>query len=240
MVHVNGIEYLETNEFLVLDAVTLSNLEILKGADGSAKRSLFGVLNQCVTAMGARTLRSWLLRPSVKKTEIESRQKAVELLLDAMHRDQVRFHLKNVADIERLVGRVNLGKANPRDLKALSTSLFELPNISALLTDSASGFLRFIGDSIEGLNEIVEYIDSAIVDEPPVKTDEGGFIRDGYDADLDEYREVANNAKQIIASFEQSERESTGINALHVKFNNVFGYFIEVSKSNLSKVPGFL
>jgi len=235
--HITSIKLVETSEHMVLDALTIRNLEILKSASGNPKKSLVGVIDETVTPMGARRLRSWVLRPVVRISEINLRKQAVSELTEAIMRDQIRFHLKRVSDLERLVGRVNLGSANPRDLVAIRESLEEISPLLEFLSDARAGFLQRLSENISPHPDIFELIANAIDDEPPVSTTEGGFVREGYSAELDEIRVSARNAKQKIAGFEQSARKETGISSLHVKFNNVFGYFIEVSKANLSKVP---
>ncbi|NNE64939.1 MAG: DNA mismatch repair protein MutS, partial [Pyrinomonadaceae bacterium] len=235
--HISSVSLIETKGHMVLDALTIRNLELLKGNDGAGRNSLLGILNETVTSMGARTLRSWILRPSIRISEINARKQAVSELSDAMLRDQLRFHLKKVSDLERLIGRVNLGKANPRDLVSIADSLAEIPFLKGFLGDSRANLLRMLRDNIDEHASLCRLISSSIIEDPPVNTADGGFIREGYSPELDEIRLVAGNAKRTIAGFEKDAREETGISSLHIKFNNVFGYFIEVSKANLAKVP---
>ncbi|QQS41979.1 MAG: DNA mismatch repair protein MutS [Acidobacteriota bacterium] len=238
--HVTKIEFYRSEEHMVLDPVTLRNLEIAAPSrpDVSVKRSLLGVIDETVTGMGGRLLRNWLLRPSLKISEIEGRQSAVEEFSDTILRESVRYLLKEIVDLERLVGRLNLGTATPRDLVSLRESLERLPEVHKILRDAGSLLVKVLCENAHDLPETVSLIAEAIEDDPPVNVADGGVIREGFNAELDELRGIASSAKQTIAGFERAERSRTGIGSLHVKFNNVFGYFIEVSKANLSKVPG--
>lgn len=237
--HISEIEYLEATNSMILDPITLRNLDILEsgGIEKSTKRTLLGVIDETVTGMGARMLRSWVLRPLLKRLEIETRLSAVTELLDSMMRDKIRYLLKEIYDIERLVGRLNLGTASPRDLISLSSSLAKTPQITDVLSEAESLLLQVLGENVHTLPELRQLIDSAIVDEPPANLNDGGIIRKGFNSELDELRDISRNAKKTIAGFEDNERERTGIQSLKVKFNNVFGYFIEISKSNLAKAP---
>jgi DNA mismatch repair protein MutS len=235
--HIAEINYFEANDFMMLDAVTLKNLEIVEARGENNKRCLFSVIDATVTGMGARLLRSWLLRPSIKRSEIQTRLAAVSELTDSILRDKIRFLLKEVSDLERLVGRLNLGTATPRDLLALNRSLSQTPNINQSLSDAQSLLLQVLSENIFELPEIQNLIARSISDEPPINLSDGGVIRPGFNAELDELREISQSAKQIIASFEERERSRTGIYNLKIKFNSVFGYFIEVSKGNAPKVP---
>ncbi len=235
--HIADINYFESSDFMVLDALTLKNLEIVESHNSKNKRTLFNVINETVTGMGARLLRSWLLRPSIRRSEIQTRLAAVAELNDSILRDKIRFLLKEVADLERLVGRLNLGNASPRDLIALNNSLSKTPAVNSALADVNSLLLQVLSENIYELPEIQSLISRSICDEPPINLSDGGVIRENYNADLDELRNISNSAKQIIASFEEQEKSRTGIYNLKIKFNNVFGYFIEISKGNLARVP---
>jgi len=235
--HITEIKYIETADHMVLDQVTLRNLEIFESRGERSKNTLFGVLDETVTGMGSRLLKQWLLRPSLKRSEIQTRQAAVSELTDTILREQIRFLLKDVSDLERLIGRLNLGSAGPRDIVALNRSIKQAPKVNSTLTDAKSLLLQVLAENIFELPEIRELIDSAIVDEPPVNLVDGGVIRSGYNAELDDLRGISMSAKQTIAAFEEQERARTGIASLKVRFNNVFGYYIEASKSNLSRIP---
>ena len=230
--HVSEIKYFESSDSLVLDRTTVDNLDLVKKG-----RSLCHVLDETVSPMGTRLLRSWLLRPSVKRSEIETRLAAVTELTDPILRSAARLHLKRIADIERLTGKLNLGTATPRDLSSLSSSLGELPLLNDALADVNSLLLQVLNENIFSLPEIRELVGSALTDEPSNTPGDGNVIRNGFDPELDELREIASSTKTIIAAFEGKERELTGIATLKVRFNNVFGYYIEVSKAQLSRVP---
>ncbi len=235
--HIATIEYFEPADHMVLDAVTLRNLEIVESRGDSSKRTLFGVLDQTVTGMGSRLLRQWLLRPSLKRSEIQTRLSAVAELSDTIFREKLRFLLKEVSDLERLIGRLNLGTASPRDLLALNRSIRQSPSVNGVLADASSLLLQVLSENIFELPETRELIDRAIADEPPINISDGGVIRTGFDAELDDLRSISMSAKQTIAAFEADERTRSGISNLKVRFNNVFGYYIEISKVNVSRVP---
>ena len=235
--HISELNYFASSDFLMLDAITLKNLEIVEARGENNRRSLFNVIDQTITGMGARLLRSWLLRPSLKRSEINTRISAVTELCGLILRDKLRFLLKEVADLERLVGRLSLGTISPRDLLALNRSLSQTPHINQTLSDANSLLLQVLSENIFELPHISDLIARAISDEPPVNIADGGTIRVGFSVDLDELRNISHSAKQIIASFEEQERNRSGIANLKVKFNNVFGYFIEISKGNVARVP---
>jgi DNA mismatch repair protein MutS len=234
--HVTEILYFEPSDSMILDAVTLRNLEIVE-TRSEGGRALCNVLNETITSMGARLLKAWLVRPSIKRSEIQTRLTAVTELSDAMLRDTVRFHLKEVADLERLVGRVNLGTVTARDLLALNRSLSQVPAINESLADVSSLLLQVLNENIFPLPELTDLIERGIDGDAPVNLADGGTIRDGYNAELDELRDISRSAKQTIAGFEEHEKTRTGISTLKVRFNNVFGYYIEISKANASRAP---
>ncbi|MDQ3062021.1 MAG: DNA mismatch repair protein MutS, partial [Acidobacteriota bacterium] len=235
--HIADLTYYETNEFMILDAVTLRNLEIIESHSQKNKHTLLRVIDETVTGMGARLLRSWLLRPSIRQSEIKTRLVAVAELTDSILRDKIRFLLKEISDLERLVGKLNLGTTSPRDLLALNRSLSKTPSINLTLSDVQSLLLQVLSENIFELPFIQESITDAISDLSPMNIADGGVIREGYNLDLDELRNISRSAKQTIAQFEEQEKRRTGIHNLKIKFNNVFGYFIEISKGNVSRVP---
>ncbi|MGB7210117.1 MAG: DNA mismatch repair protein MutS [Pyrinomonadaceae bacterium] len=235
--HISAIKYFESSDCLVLDSLTLRNLEVVQSRNETGKRVLLSVIDETVTGMGGRLLHSWLLRPSIKRSEIETRLAAVSELTDSILRDKLRFLMKEVSDLERLVGRLNLGSASARDLIALGSSLAQTPKINTSLSDAESLLLQVLSENIHELPEIRSLIDNAISDEPPLNLGDGGTIRSGFNDELDELRNISRNAKQTIAEFEEQERERTGIGNLKIRFNNVFGYYIEISKGNVSRVP---
>nr|MBA3770754.1 DNA mismatch repair protein MutS [Blastocatellia bacterium] len=235
--HINSIEYLETADRMILDSVTLANLEIVDSRNRDPKQCVFGVLDECVTGMGSRLLKYWLLRPSLRRSEIETRLSAVEELEQLALRDMLRFLFKGVNDLERLTGKLNLGTATPRDLLALAKTLDQTPAINEQLAGATSLLLQVLTENIFELPKTRSLIRRSIAEEPPSNFADGGSIGAGFSAELDDLREVLGSAKQTIASFEESERSRSGISTLKVRYNNVFGYYIEVSKGNVAKVP---
>ncbi|MGH9972164.1 MAG: DNA mismatch repair protein MutS [Pyrinomonadaceae bacterium] len=236
--HVTDLIYFEPQDHLVLDGVTVRNLELVESLAGTSGRSLLDVIDETATGMGARLLRSWLLRPCVRRGEIEARLSAVEDLHGShMKRDRLRALLKEVSDLERLNGRINLGSASPRDLTAMLRSINQIPNLRALLSDSHSSLLQVLCESIDELTDVRALLAKAISDDPPAKVNDGDTIREGYSTELDELRSSIRNAKQTIAALEATERARSGIGNLRIRYNGVFGYYIEVSKANASRVP---
>ncbi len=235
--HITEIKYSEAADHMILDAVTLRNLEIFECRGERSKSTLMGLIDESITGMGSRLLKQWLSRPSLKRSEIQTRLSAVTELMDPILRDKLRFLMKEVSDLERLIGRLNLGTASPRDLISLRRSIAQAPMINEALSDSSSLLLQVLSENIFELPETRDLIDRAINEEPPLNVSDGGVIRAEFDAELDELRGISTSAKQIIASFEEKERDRTGISNLKIRFNNVFGYYIEVSKGNVGKVP---
>ena len=236
--HVTDIVYFEPQDHLVLDNVTIRNLELVESLAGGSGRSLLQVIDQTVTGMGGRLLRSWLLRPCIKRGEVEARLGAIADLVSTLRvRDKLRSLLKEVSDLERVMGRISLGSATPRDLVAMLRSLNQVPQIRESLVGLPSSLLQVLAENTDELPDIRSLIEKAISDDPPVKLADGGAIREGYSAELDELRSISKNAKQIIATMEATERGRSGIGNLRIRFNGVFGYFIEVSKANSSRVP---
>lgn len=235
--HISSINYFESNDFLVLDSTTLRNLEVVESRNDETKRALFNVINETVTGMGSRLLRSWLVRPSIKRSEIQTRSSAVTELIDPVLRDKVRHILKDVTDLERLIGRLNLGTATPRDLLALNRSLERTPDLNQVISDARSLLIQVLSENIFELPEVRDLIERSISPEPPVNISDGGVIRDGFNTELDELRTISRSVKQTIAGFEETEKERSGISNLKVRFNNVFGFYIEISKGAISRVP---
>ena len=236
--HVTDLVYFEPQDHLVLDSVTVRNLELVESLAGGSGRSLLQVIDETVTGMGGRLLRSWLLRPCVKRGEVESRLAAVEQLFEShVRRDKLRALLKEVSDLERVIGRISLGSATPRDLIAMLRSLNQVPAIREVLRGLDASLLEVLVENTDELPDVRQLIERAINDDPPLKLTDGDTIREGYSAELDELRSTSRNAKQIIATLEATERTRSGINNLRIRFNGVFGYFIEVSKANAARVP---
>ncbi|MEW6131172.1 MAG: DNA mismatch repair protein MutS [Acidobacteriota bacterium] len=236
--HISGISYFEPNDYLMLDAPTIRNLELIDALDGARNNTLLGVLDETVTGMGSRLLKQWLLRPSMRLGELNARLDAVAELKNALIlRDRLQAELKRVADLDRLMGRVSLGRATPRDLVALKTSADTIPNVKEMLSDANSSLLEILNESLDELADLRQLIGAGLVDEPPATVNESGYIRSGYNPELDELRAISSSGKGFIAAIETRERSRTGIATLKVKFNNVFGYFIEISKASLKNIP---
>jgi DNA mismatch repair protein MutS len=238
--HVDRIGWYERQNCLVLDAVTVRNLELIEplfaGADSGA--TLFRSIDCALTPMGKRLLRAWLLRPSLDLNEINGRLDAVEAgVKDLVAREELRRALDGVLDLERLLSRVTLETANPRDVLALASSLGKIPAVKAAVGKLISERLQTLDSSLDELADMRQRIENTIVPEPPLNFSDGGVIAAGVDRDLDELRELSRNSKQVLAQIEQRERGRTGITSLKVKFNSIFGYYIEVSKPNLQLVP---
>ncbi|HWR15565.1 MAG TPA: DNA mismatch repair protein MutS [Terriglobales bacterium] len=234
--HVDRIGFYERQQCLVLDVVTVRNLELaepLFASSGDAV-TLFRCLDATLTPMGKRLLRSWMLRPSIDLAEINQRLDAVqELTGNLMHREELRRALDGIFDIERLLSRVTLETANARDVLGLAASLAKIPPLRTVLARFVSERLKLQYESIDDLSDLRDRIQRTIVPEPPITFADGGVIASGVDAALDELRTLSRDSKQYLAQVEERERQRTGISSLKVKFNSVFGYYIEISKANL-------
>lgn len=237
--HIRFLQTYHTQSFMVLDESTRRNLELTETLQGGKKNgSLLGVLDRTVTAMGGRALRHWIHYPLTSHQEILQRQNAVaELVEESLQRLDLIEALDGVYDLERLNGKISMASANGKDLVALRSSLEKLPKLDDLLSIFKSSQLQKLRAAIDLLPELVSLLEDAIVDDPPFVLREGGLIKDGYDADLDELKMISREGKGWIANLEQQERERTGIPSLKVKYNKVFGYFIEVTHRNLDRVP---
>ncbi len=238
--HVDRIGFYERHDCLVLDAVTVRNLELVEPlfAGTGEEVTLFHALDHTVTAMGTRLLRAWMLRPSLERAEIEQRLDAVEALLkETVPREEMRRAMEGVLDVERLLSRITLETANPRDALALAASLGRLPAVRAALGRVRTARLERLHGLLDELADVRERIEKTLVPEPPLTFADGGIIAPGTDAALDELRDLSRNSKQYVAQIEQRERKRTGIGSLKVKFNSVFGYYLEISKANLHLAP---
>jgi DNA mismatch repair protein MutS len=237
--HIDRLQFYEISESMALDAITVRNLELVQSLfDGSRQATLIACLDRTSTGMGARLLKSWLLRPEIDLPEINARLDAVaELKLRLIEREEIKVPLQRVYDIERLLSKVSLATANARDLISLKSSLEQVPAIKNRLQSFQASRLRELDGQADPLTDVAASIGKVLRDNPPILLTEGGLIRDGYHAELDELRNISATGKQFIAALETRERTRTGIQNLKVKFNNVFGYYIEVSKSNLGSVP---
>lgn len=237
--HFNRLLNYDSNQFMIIDNFSRRNLELTQTAREQTKKgSLIWLLDQTETAMGSRLLRRWLEKPLLSKKLIEERLDIVEELIDdSILLDDLKDELKNIYDIERIISKVSFGNANPRDLYNLMKSLEVVPKIAQTITNSGSRNLKELIEEIDLCQDIVELINSSIVDEPPMSPKLGGIIKRGYNEQLDSYVLATVDSKEWLNALEKRERELTGIKSLKVGFNKVFGYYIEVTRSNLAQVP---
>jgi DNA mismatch repair protein MutS len=245
LAHLDTIRYYEQQDSLVLDPVTVRNLELLaalnaeEGSRGSRPdASLFGAIDQTVTVMGARLLRAWILRPELSRPEIEARLDAVtECKTKTMLREEVRQNLRGIQDLERLASRATLGLAGPRDLVALRQSIARIPLLRRYLENCTNARLTALRNEMDELADVQQRLEQAIAEDPPALASDPGVIRRGFDAELDGLRDLSLSSRQVIAAMEERERKRTGIGSLKIRYNQVFGFYIEISKSNLHLAP---
>ncbi|WP_337615332.1 DNA mismatch repair protein MutS [Megamonas funiformis] len=239
LTHLNKLTYLDSSKSLFIDTYTLRNLEITRNLrDGGKKDTLYDVLDFTKTAMGSRLLRKWLEYPLLNPKKINDRLDAVaNLVSDFSLRNNLREQLKEIYDFERLLTRMEVGTANARDMNALKSSLYVLPAIKKSLAKATAKLLANIHQKISTYNDLVVLIDKAIVEDPSFSIREGGFIKDGYNQELDEYRNIAKNSKRLLQQMEEDEKNKTGIKSLKIGYNKVFGYYIEVRHSSTEMVP---
>jgi len=257
--HLDRISYYEQQDAMILDQVTVRNLELVEPATGDdASATLLRAIDETATGMGARLLRAWVLRPEISLAEIEARLEAVaELKAHTVAREEIRKELEGILDLERLTSRVTLGTVTPRDLLALRGSLDRIPRLRELISSvktagataaasetsqaelvaSSPRRLEVLRESLDELADVRELIARAIADDPPAIPNEPGVIRRGFHAELDELRDITKQGRQIIAAMEERERKRTGIASLKIRYNQVFGYYIEISKANLHLAP---
>ena len=228
-----------TSKYMLLDSSTRRNLELTETLREKQKRgSLLWVLDKTKTAMGARLLRNYIEQPLIEKDEMEKRLDAIqELNQDSISRDEIREYLNPIYDLERLLSKVTYKTANPRDLIAFRNSLEMLPPIKTVLSAFEKDELVEIREQIDGLEDIYQLIDEAIIEEPPISIREGGMIKDGFDETIDRLRSAKHDGKQWLAQLEEEDRERTGIKNLKIKYNKVFGYYFEVTNSYKDLVP---
>ena len=238
--HIRPLSFYRVQDFMVIDETTKRNLELTQSLFERGKRgSLFWLLDETITLMGSRTLRQWLNYPLIDIKEIERRLEGVsELREKKIERKQLRESLRGIQDIERLTSRIFLGHANARDLVGLKSSLQNLPVLKASLQPFDAPLIRVFASEIENFDDLYQLLECSIVDSPPLTIKEGGIIKPKYDNELDALREIGREGKGWILRLEAEERKKTGISSLKVRYNQVFGYYIEVTKSNLHLVPG--
>jgi DNA mismatch repair protein MutS len=253
--HLDRISYYEQQEAMILDAVTTRNLELVEPSTGDdASATLLRAIDDTATGMGARLLRGWILRPAISLPEIEARLDAVaQLKSQTMVREEIRKTLEGILDLERLTSRVTLGAATPRDLLALRGSLDRIPALRQLLAtafastssnssasstpESDASRLSCLREELDEMADVRDTVARGIADDPPALPGDPGVIRRGYDAELDELHDITKKGRQIIASMEERERKRTGIASLKIRYNQVFGFYIEISKANLHLAP---
>ncbi len=237
--HIRPLSFYQVQDFMVIDEVTKRNLELTQSLFEQGKRgSLFWLLDETVTLMGSRTLKQWLNYPLINIKEIGDRLEGVSELKEMkIERKQLRESLKGIQDIERLTSRIFLGYANARDLVGLKNSLRNLPILKANLQPFSAFILKKFASEIENFDDLYQLLESSIVDHPPLTIKEGGIIKPNYDKELDGLREIGREGKGWILQLEAEEKKKTGISSLKVRYNQVFGYYIEVTKSNLHLVP---
>jgi len=236
---IHKISYIHSSQQMILDATAIKNLELIRNLrDGHRKGSLLDKIDYTVTPMGGRLLRSWLLHPLLDWAQINDRLDGVaEIFERPIERQELREELKSIFDLERLTGKISLAVANPRDLVSLKTSLLPLPQIQASIKKFSAKILKQISQKWDNAQDIVSLIEKAILEEPAFLLTEGGIIRDGYNGELDKLRKISRSGKTFISQLEEKERKKTGISSLKIRYNKVFGYYIEVTKPNLSLVP---
>ncbi len=240
--HIDRIGFYDRQQCLVLDAVTVRNLELVEplftATGASQDTTLFRAIDATLTPMGKRLLRAWILRPSIDLEQINARLDVVEACRQQLiPREELRRSLEQILDLERLLSRVTLESANPRDIVALAASLGRLPQVKASLRQFTPARLRELDAAIDPLQDVRERIEHTIIVDPPLSLADGGVIANGIDAELDELRDLSRNGKQYIAQMEERERQRTGIGSLKIKFNSVFGYYIEISNANKHLAP---
>ena len=238
LAHVRDVSFRTGVDCLVIDPTTLRNLEIVESSDGSRAGSLLDAIDRTITPMGGRLVRGWLLRPLAALERVQDRLDAVEeFAFRSTARAKLRDTLKTVHDIERLVARAALGTAGPRDLVSLRQSIAAVPRIRLLLDEFQAPLVRSLVAGLDDLSDVRDALERTLVDDPPAVARDGGMIRDGVDPEIDDLRGISRSGRQRIAEMEEAERARTGIASLKIRYNRVFGYYIEVSKSNLASVP---
>jgi DNA mismatch repair protein MutS len=239
LTHINRISLYNPSEYMILDSSTRRNLEISYSMHGDGREgSLISILDKTTTAMGGRLLKKWISAPLRDLKKIQSRLDSVEeLLKNKSQRKKIETELKEVGDLERIISRICTGRANPREVVALKSSLKKIPSIKEYLSHFKSEALSITARELNPLEKLVDRIQSAVIDSPPATLFDGGVMRNGYSPELDELRNIAFHGKDWIAKLQKTERERTGISSLKVSFNKVFGYYIDISNAHKDKIP---
>jgi DNA mismatch repair protein MutS len=237
--HIQKISLYSINDYMVLDTATIRNLELIEPIHSGPKNTtLFGVLDCTITSMGGRLLQKWIKQPLLNVNQINERQESVKYFYqNKITREKIIDLFKAIPDIERIIGRVESGFANARDLVALKQALSLVPEIKVQLNSSNNALLKSLYNDLQEVPELVDALEKAFYPDPPLSLREGGFIRDGFNAELDELRNISTQAKDWLTQFQAREASSTGIKSLKVRYNKVFGYYIEISNSNRDAVP---
>ena len=237
--HMASIRPYSAEKYMLIDSSSRRNLELVETMREKQKRgSLLWVLDKTKTAMGARTLRSYVEQPLIDAEEIEKRLGALEELnAKPMDRDEIREYLNPIYDLERLISRISYKSANPRDLVSFASSLEMLPYIKQILAEFKSPLLMQINEDMDPLSDITDLIRNSIADDPPLAQKDGGIIREGYNEDVDKFRRSRTDGKKWLSELEARERERTGIKSLKIKYNRVFGYSLEVTNTFKDLVP---
>jgi DNA mismatch repair protein MutS len=236
--HIKKIVPHDVSEYMVLDASTKRNLEITTNISGQSEGTLYSIIDHTLTPMGGRMLKQWINRPLKRLESIRERLDAVqELVTNESTRGKIHDELKHIGDLERLIAKIATGRANPREVNQLKIMLEQIPNIKTHVSNLKSQAFTVLNKNLDALFDLVSSIDKAIADDPPLTLADGNVIQNGYNTELDEIRTLALGAKDWVAKHQQSERERTGISSLKIHFNNVFGYYIEVTNTHRDKVP---
>ncbi|MCX6121849.1 MAG: DNA mismatch repair protein MutS [Ignavibacteriales bacterium] len=238
ILHIKKIVPHDVSEYMLLDISTKRNLEITTNISGQPEGTLYAIIDRTCTPMGGRMLKQWINRPLKRLEPIQARLTAVqEMVTNESTRSRIREELDHIGDLERLIAKIATGRANPREVNQLKAMLELIPNLKSQISNLKNQTLVVLNNNLDSLADLVSAIDKAIADDPPIALVDGGVIQNGYNAELDEIRALAYGAKDWVAKHQQSERERTGISSLKISFNNVFGYFIEVTNTHRDKVP---
>jgi len=238
LTHINRLQVYSTSDFMILDYTTQRSLELVQSLHGGREGTLLSIMDHTITSMGGRRIRSWILQPLKDKNAIEERIQAVQELYDNVSlREKIETHLHGIYDLERIIARVGCRSANARDIQALHLSLKQVPPLKKLLSETDNPLFKKLSRDMDPLPELRETLATAIVENPPISLREGGILRDGYHPELDELRSVTRDTRGWINQLRQKEIERSGYSNLKIGFNQVFGYYIEITRANLRNGP---